>query len=345
VRPADPTSPAFPGSRKLFTLKPLIDEILAPERSKANDPIAPGVLTLSDFIRYKYMPYVREKKKPSTADGYDDIFRLHVEPNVGNIALEDFGAPEAQQLMDKLVKKGFTTRTCLHIKSFLSGAVSYAIRTEAMAGPHPLAGRGLVVIEGGKESTETHAYSLDEILERLEVIDDETQRTALVLAAFTGLSLPEMRGLQWEDIQGDVLKVERSFVRELGTTKVRARWAPVPLLPDVAEALAAHKERNPETKFVFQGRFEDPLDLATLGSKQIKRKLEEHGLAWHGWHAFRRGLATNLHELGVPDKEIQAILRHANISTTRDYYIKTRESSKQAAMKRLSEALKLKQRG
>jgi hypothetical protein len=34
---------------------------------------------------------------------------------------------------------------------------------------------------------------------------------------------------------------------------------------------------------------------------------------WHGWHAFRRGLATNLHQLGVADKDIQAILRHSNI--------------------------------
>ena len=25
----------------------------------------------------------------------------------------------------------------------------------------------------------------------------------------------------------------------------------------------------------------------------------------HGWHAFRRGLATNLHRLGVQDKIIQ----------------------------------------
>jgi len=32
---------------------------------------------------------------------------------------------------------------------------------------------------------------------------------------------------------------------------------------------------------------------------------------WHGWHAFRRGLATNLHALGVDDKTIQAILRHS----------------------------------
>ena len=29
---------------------------------------------------------------------------------------------------------------------------------------------------------------------------------------------------------------------------------------------------------------------------------------WQGWHPFRRGLATNLHDLGVPDKTIQAIL-------------------------------------
>jgi site-specific recombinase XerD len=39
---------------------------------------------------------------------------------------------------------------------------------------------------------------------------------------------------------------------------------------------------------------------------------------WHGWHAFRRGLATNLHALGVDDKTIQAILRHSNVSLTQN---------------------------
>jgi hypothetical protein len=32
----------------------------------------------------------------------------------------------------------------------------------------------------------------------------------------------------------------------------------------------------------------------------------------------RRGLATNLHELGVPDKVTQAILRHEDVSTTQE---------------------------
>ena len=30
---------------------------------------------------------------------------------------------------------------------------------------------------------------------------------------------------------------------------------------------------------------------------------------------FRRGLATNLHQLGVADKDIQAILRHSNVGS------------------------------
>ena len=44
---------------------------------------------------------------------------------------------------------------------------------------------------------------------------------------------------------------------------------------------------------------------------------------WHGWHAARRGLGTNLYRLGVPEKTIQAILRHANVSTTNTFYIKS----------------------
>jgi len=41
---------------------------------------------------------------------------------------------------------------------------------------------------------------------------------------------------------------------------------------------------------------------------------------WHGWHAGRRGLGTNLYRLGVPDVVIQRILRHSNVATTQGYY-------------------------
>jgi len=56
---------------------------------------------------------------------------------------------------------------------------------------------------------------------------------------------------------------------------------------------------------------------------------------WHGWHAARRGLGTNLYRLGVPEKTIQAILRHANVSTTNTYYIKSAADDARAAMAKL----------
>jgi integrase len=53
---------------------------------------------------------------------------------------------------------------------------------------------------------------------------------------------------------------------------------------------------------------------------------------WHGWHAFRRGLATNLHAIGIDDKTIQAILRHSKVGLTMNVYVKTVSESQVTAM-------------
>jgi len=69
-----------------------------------------------------------------------------------------------------------------------------------------------------------------------------------------------------------------------------------------------------------------------LAAKVIVPLVKKLGIQWHGWHAFRRGLATNLHQLGVSDKIIQRILRHANVAVTQNCYIKTADSEVTDAM-------------
>jgi hypothetical protein len=59
------------------------------------------------------------------------------------------------------------------------------------------------------------------------------------------------------------------------------------------------------------------------------------GLKWRGYDACRPGLATNLHQLGVPDAVIQRILRHSNVSVTRSRYIKTSDPDSVQAMEKL----------
>jgi hypothetical protein len=52
-----------------------------------------------------------------------------------------------------------------------------------------------------------------------------------------------------------------------------------------------------------------------------------------------RGLGSNLYRLGVPDIVIQRILRHANVSTTATYYIKTAADDVRTAMARLENSI------
>jgi integrase len=59
----------------------------------------------------------------------------------------------------------------------------------------------------------------------------------------------------------------------------------------------------------------------------------------YGWHAFRRGLATNLNRIGVDARTIQAILRHSNVSTTLSFYVKNSSGDSVAALQRLERAM------
>ncbi len=82
-----------------------------------------------------------------------------------------------------------------------------------------------------------------------------------------------------------------------------------------------------------------PLNLNNLLNRVILPALHKAGIQWHGWHAFRRGLATNLHRLGVPHKTIQAILRHSNFTTTMNIYLRLASADSTSAMRLLEAAL------
>ena len=79
------------------------------------------------------------------------------------------------------------------------------------------------------------------------------------------------------------------------------------------------------------------LGLCAILYRPITLKSPKSLPAWHGWHAFRRGLATNLHTLRIDDKTIQAILRHSNIGITQNIYIKSVTDLQVSAMDSFSE--------
>jgi integrase len=195
----------------------------------------------------------------------------------------------------------------------------------------------------GVAPKKTYAYSLPEIQTILAALPNEPTHTLVLAAALTGLRRSELAGLKWEDVDFErkTISVRRAIWNGIASeTKTEESEAEIPMVPLLAEALAEHKARNGFKSWCFHGETGNPLVIANVTRREIEPALEKAGIAWEGWHAFRRGVATNLHALGVPDKEIQSILRHSDVSITQKAYIKPDEKTKQGAMQQLQDAFR-----
>jgi integrase len=225
-------------------------------------------------------------------------------------------------------KSGLGRSSLRHCKAFLSGAFKQAKRLGILDGVNPIQD---VSVPRVAEPEETYAYSISEIKSMLAMLP-EPARTVVLTAAWTGLRKSELRGLTWADFDGKELTVKRSVWNgTVSEPKTRRSRAPIPVVPQLADALEAHRQRagklaQPELP-VFQAGNGKPLNLDNMARRVIAPVAK-----WHGWHAFRRGLATNLHSIGIDDKTIQAILRHSNVGLTMNVYVKSVTQSQVNAM-------------
>jgi|SRR6516225_670705 len=147
--------------------------------------------------------------------------------------------------------------------------------------------------------------------------------------------------LLWENYDGEQIRISRSYWRShVQEPKTKKSKAPVPVIAQLAERLNLHwaLSANPASGLMFPTPKGRPINLDALATDVIRPTLNAQGLQWYGWHAFRRGLATNLHRLRVQDEIIQRILRHSNVSVTQACYIKTADADVVAAMRSLENA-------
>lgn len=314
---------------------PLVDPILSPVNSGL---VQPGSsLTIAEFVEKRFFPAREKKLRPSTINGYREMFKNHIEASVGRIRMRDFHTKDAQHFFDAIAERTpeLSHQTLMHVKAFLSAVFTYARQEDVLRGANPMQG---VKAEGRRYKPARSAYTLEDIhamLGRLE----EPARTIVALAAFTGLRKSEIRGLRWEDYAGDEIRVVRSVWRtHVGPTKnEESSENPVPVIPILRRALDQHRTHHSGDGYIFAGdRLHAPLNLDNLSRRVLSPTLDG---GWKGWHGFRRGLGTNLHRLGVPAKVIQEILRHADVSTTETHYIIVDRTETKVAMKKLERAV------
>jgi len=295
-------------------------------------------MTLLRFIEDRYLPFVEEHQRISTFRGYRNMWRRYLKPRC-DIMLREFRTVDGERILESIAKEHKLTSTTLaHIKAFLSGIFRYAKRQGVINSENPMRD---VVLPKGKPAGETYAYSLEEITQMLNVLP-EPASTVVAVAAFTGVRKGELRGFLWENYDGEQVLISQSFWRGHALEpKTRQSRALVPVIAQLARRLDLHRclSGNPANGLMFPSPAGNPINLDALAAEIIMPLVTKAGIRWHGWHAFRRGLATNLHRLGVSDKTIQRILRHANVGVTQSCYIKTADSEVAEAMRQFERSL------
>jgi integrase len=336
------------------SVRPLADAILGPLNRKQVQP--ESSLTIKEYIESHYFPGIERELRPSTVHNYRvSIYGKHLKSRLGSLKMRDARPVHFQRMLRQIPDVGHLT--LLHIKNFLSGVFRFARREGVLDGQNPLLD---VTVPGRAKKFEGAAYTLDEVERMLEDLEEHpTASDVVALMSLTGLRQSEARGLRWSDWDetNQTLMISRSvWGSRVGPTKNPESEARIPVLPLLADLLARRRERvkpRPDD-YVFAGpKWGAPLDFHNLVSRVIRPALlKSHfvnvegeiikgtGIEWKGWHGFRRGLATNLFDLGVHPKLIAGILRHSDVQTTMKFYIKERDTETRAALAKFESAIR-----
>lgn len=327
-----------------------ITSIFQSHMSEVNDApreFVPSAATLlRTFVSDEYFPRVTKDLRGSTRRGYKAIWNNYIEPKLGAMRVRDIRTFDIQRCVDAVVRdnRDLKKNSLARVKSFLSGIFGEAIRAGLRKDDqNPVQS---VKVRGvrDKRKGETFAYSLDDIRAILDALT-EPSRVLMAVAAYTGLRRGEIVGLKWEDYTGDRIHVRRNICfgergeMTVELPKTESSEAAVPVIKPLRRILDAWKAKSQVTDgcWIFQAGFTrkkdhpetlldaarmTPLSPANILRDVVLPVLEKAEIEWLGYHAFRRGLATNLRALGVDDLTISEILRHSDVKVTRASYIK-----------------------
>ena len=345
-------------------VRPLLDEILQPIQVAETKPGGQAhTMMLTGFVESEYLPWLKSQRRPSVYSAYSLIWKNHIARRVEGVYIRDFSTPDANRLLLAIaVANHLASNTLKHIKMMLSAAFTHAKRMGFFPKGQENPMKDAELPKGEREA-ETAAYLLPEVHQMLTMLP-EPARTIVATAAFTGAREGELRGFNVEDYNGHSLYVSRSLWRSHVNQPKGKSAGEIPVIGPLAKMLDAHIRRL--------GRSEGPLFVGPKGARLRtdalvyrvirphieccrtcgKRGIEhadadhkfvrdESKLHWQGWHGFRRGLGTNLHDLGVDTLTIQAILRHADPRVTEQAYIKRLPQQSIDAMKRLEAIIDL----
>ena len=333
--------------------------------------IEPSKITLSGWLDEWLEKAIKPPRcTPNTYNAYSYIVTKHLKPGLGHVHL--------QRLTPLQVERYYTERgTALATRSvflhhcILSGALKAAVNSGILRQNVASRVTNKPKVRQNDEDLLNNVWTAHEAQTFLSVVKEKSRTrysTLFALALETGLRKSELLGLQWKDIDGASLRVDRQLlgVREDDGKPVLVTSPPkgkrsrsLDLSEEMVTLLREHKREQSELKLknrlhyvdhglVFAQAWEHksgkhsrlgmPLNKTMLVAQLAKwcRESEVKRVTVHG---LRHTSATLLLSAGVQPHVVQRRLGHSKIEMTLNIYSHVLPSMESDAASRLATVL------
>jgi integrase len=274
------------------------------------------------------------ERRERTFDLYRSQLRVHLLPRLGQRRMALLGPDDVAAIARELQVDGLAPWTIKGILGALSCVFTYALRRGYISAhpfwrlerderPRPL-------------RSEQRALSGVE-LARLFAACPRRYRPLLATGLYTGMRLSELLALSWEDVDfaAGVVHVRHQLARgrrglppRRVPPKTAASVRSIPLLPQLAAVLRAHKRRSPfagGSDYVFATSRGTPLLHHNVSRRALRRAATDAGLdrgeRLVRFHDLRHTFASHLIiDIRLDVVQVSRILGHARTSMTLDTY-------------------------
>jgi integrase len=294
---------------------------------------------------YKY-DVVRENTKRI----YSEVYRKHISPNLGNIAIQNITQLQIKELINKLKKEGYQYETQNKVKVMLSDMFNRAMNDEFVK-RNPAKG---VAVYKSKDK-EVQVLSVEDQSDFFNCCKGTFYDNFFNVALHTGMRVGELAALRMKDVDFDnnVIHVTRTLVYqkyenddkktfhfENPKTETSKRDIPINKICELAlkkqflqkrnianKAPASKKVEDEFSDLLFTTKFNTPIN-AQIMCDAIKSIVNEINIMrdpidemrTFSCHCFRHTFATRCFEAGIKAKTVQSYLGHASLKMTMDLY-------------------------
>jgi integrase len=335
--------------------------------------IEPSKVTLAEWLD----EWMEKAIKPPrctqhTYNSYSSVVKNYLKPQLGDTPLQKLTVMQIERYYAERQVK-LTERTVSLHHMILSGALRAAVKNRILEAPHVATDvTNKPRVRLNDEDLLDNVWSPDEARQFLDHLKEKGSAQYLAffaLALDAGLRKGEMLGLQWKDLDGSSLRVDRQLLGvkedQAGTTQLVTsppkgkRSRTVDLSDETLALLREHKREQAELKLKNRLHY---MDLGLMFAHSWEHKYGKHSVLGMPLnktavgtmlgrfckaarvkritvHGLRHTSATLLLKAGVQPHVVQRRLGHSKVEMTLNIYSHVLPSMQSDAASRLASLL------